>query len=84
MAWQMPANQPSQATFLQWIKEVIKQACEGSEGLHRGRDRRDLAGHCEEGTVPALPSGRSYAGMGKWVRGSSGCRASLGPSGGLG
>ena len=32
MAWQMPANQPSQATFLQWIKELIKQDCEGSEG----------------------------------------------------
>ena len=32
MAWQMPANQLSQATFLQGIKEVMKQDCEGSEG----------------------------------------------------
>ena len=32
MAWQMPANLPSRATFLQWIKELIKIDCEGSEG----------------------------------------------------
>ena len=32
MAWQMPANMPSQATWLQWIKELVQQDCESSSG----------------------------------------------------
>ena len=32
MAWQMPATLPSPATFVQWIKELVKTDCEGSGG----------------------------------------------------
>ena len=32
MTWQMPATLPSRVTFLQWIKDLIKQSCEGNEG----------------------------------------------------
>ena len=28
MAWQMPATMPSQATWLQWSKELVKNDCE--------------------------------------------------------
>jgi len=32
MAWQMPATMPSQATWLQWSKELVKNDCERSDG----------------------------------------------------